>query len=185
VAQVYSETPAASAGIQVDDLILNFNGIEIEDENHLIHLVSLTELNRPVRVVVLRNGKQLPLNITLMDRDQVKGEETKRPIRRQSSGGGASFRSSGLTKRRMELGVAAQLGYRQAPQGLLVMDVPPSEDADRLQLYDVVEAVARTPVTTPAEFDAALGSQPEGAVVLRVRRMIDGSQTVRLVILER
>ena len=186
VAQVYSDTPAAEAGIQVDDLILSFKGIEIEDENHLIHLVSLTELNRPVRLIVMRNGRQLPLNITLMDRDAVRKVESRRPIQRpRSGGGGASFRTSGLSLHRIEPGVAVQLGYRQTPQGLLVMEAPDAGDPNSLQLYDVVEAVARTPVATPDEFDAELAAQPAGPVVLRVRRLQDGEEAVRLVILER
>ena len=185
VAQVYSDTPAAAAGIRVDDLILDFNGIEIEDENHLIHLVSLTELNRPVRVVVLRNGQRMPLKITLMDRDEVKGVRSNRTPPRRSGGGGASFRSSGLTLHRIDAGLAAQLGYRQTPQGLLVIEAPEAGDPDSLRLYDVVEAVARTPVATAEDFDAALAAQPAGSVLLRVRRLIDDRETVRLVILRR
>lgn len=185
VAEVYRDTPAFTAGIQVDDVILNFNGIEIEDENHLIHLVSLTELNRPIRVVVLRTGKQLPLQITLVERP-TDDSQPQRPARRsQGGGGGATFRSSGLTLHRLDVGLAAQLGYRQSPQGLLVMEAPAAGDDDRLQLYDVVDAVARTPVATPEQFDAALAAQPAGPVVLRVRRIVDGEESVRLVILPR
>jgi serine protease Do len=187
VVEVYPNYPAAAAGIQVDDLILNFNGIEIEDENHLIHRVSLTELNRPVRIIVLRNGKQLPLEITLVDRSTAESTDSPRPARSQprSSGGGAAFRSSGLSLHRIDVGIAAQLGYRESPQGLLVMEAPTGHHTDGLQLYDIVEAVARTPVMTPDEFDAALSDQPAGPVVLRVRRVVDGEEVVRLVILPR
>ncbi|MFO1092115.1 MAG: trypsin-like peptidase domain-containing protein [Planctomycetaceae bacterium] len=182
VAEVYADTPAFAAGIRVDDLILDFNGIEIEDENHLIHLVSLTELNRPVRVVVLRSGKQLSLQITLVERP-TESNESSRPARKPRGVGGSSFRSSGLSLHRIDVGLAAQLGYRQVPAGLLVMEAPTGHGIDSLQLYDVVEAVARTTVATPEAFDAALAAQPAGPVVLRVRRLVDDEETVRLVIL--
>ena len=186
VVEVYPNYPAALAGIQVDDLILNFNGIEIEDENHLIHLVSLMELNRPVRIIVQRSGRQLPLQITLVDRSSAESTEAPRPrVQPRNSGGGASFRSSGLSLHRLDLGLAAQLGYRESPQGLLVMEAPKGESADGLQLYDIVEAVARTQVATPDEFDEALSAQPAGPVVLRVRRVTDGEESVRLVVLPR
>ncbi|MBL8850867.1 MAG: trypsin-like peptidase domain-containing protein [Planctomycetaceae bacterium] len=185
VAQVYPETPAAKADIRVDDLILDFNGIAIEDENHLIHLVSLTELHRPVRIIVQRNGQQQTLSITLMDRDDVQQAEPQRPARSSGGGGGASFRSSGMTLHRLDAGIAAQLGYRAAPRGLLVMEVPSGDDPDALQLYDVIEAVGRSPVATPEEFDAALSGQPAGSVLLRVRRIIAGEEVVRLVLLPR
>jgi serine protease Do len=186
VLEVYPNYPAALAGIQVDDLILNFNGIEIEDENHLIHLVSLMELNRPVRIIVQRSGRQLPLQITLVDRSSAESTEAPRPrVQPRSSGGGASFRSSGLSLHRLDLGLAAQLGYRESSRGLLVMEAPEGESADGLQLYDVVEAVARTPVATPEEFDEALSAQPAGPIVLRVRRVTNGEEAVRLVVLPR
>jgi serine protease Do len=186
VVEVYPNYPAALAGIQVDDLILTFKGIEIEDENHLIHLVSLTELNRPVQIIVQRNGKQLPLQITLVDRSSAEATETPRPrVQPRSSGGGASFRSSGLSLHRLDLELAAQLGYRESPRGLLVMEAPAGDNADGLQLYDVVEAVARTAIASPEEFDAALSAQPAGPVVLRVRRIADGEEAVRLVVLPR
>jgi serine protease Do len=44
VLQVYEKTPAARAALQLDDVILEFNGIEVQDENHLINLVSLTPI---------------------------------------------------------------------------------------------------------------------------------------------
>jgi hypothetical protein len=53
-------------------------------------------------------------------------------------------------------------------------------------LYDVIEAVARTPVTTATEFDAALDSLSQsGPVVLRVRRVVDGQPATRLVLWHR
>ncbi len=68
VVRVYPETPAARAGLRPDDLILSFDGRDIEDENHLIHLVSLTDVNRTVRLVIIRNSRRETLNIQLTDR---------------------------------------------------------------------------------------------------------------------
>ena len=45
-------------------------------------------------------------------------------------------------------------------RGLLVVEAPESSDEDALQLYDIVEEVARRPVSTAGEFDAdALAEQ--------------------------
>ena len=48
------------------------------------------------------------------------------------------------------------------------------DDENSLQLYDVIEAVARTDVAAPDDFDAALDAQKGGPIVLRVRRVVDG-----------
>ena len=79
VVEVYADTPAAQAGLHVDDLILNFDGMEIEDENHLIHLVSLTEVNRRVRVNVIRDGRERTLFITLTERPNQTRSEAPAP----------------------------------------------------------------------------------------------------------
>ncbi len=54
--EVYGDTPAEVAGLQIDDVVLTFDGQEIEDQSHLIHLVSLTPVNKVVRMSVLRRG---------------------------------------------------------------------------------------------------------------------------------
>lgn len=183
VVEVYANTPAAAAGIKVDDLILDFNGMAIEDENHLIHLVSLTELNRPVRVIVLRNGQQLTLQITLIERPD--RERTELPAQEPAPRpAGTAFESAGLSLYRMDSGLAVQLGYAADNTGLLVMQAPDGAGAEGLALYDVIEAVGRTEVATPAEFDAAL-SDGTGPVVLRVRRQVDGETVTRLVVWKR
>ena len=71
VMEVYRNTPASRANLQQDDIVLSFNGVDIEDENHLINLVSLTDVKATVRLSVIRGGKQIMLNVLLADRDEL------------------------------------------------------------------------------------------------------------------
>lgn len=57
VSRVEEGSPASLANILVGDVIVRFNGIRIEDDDHLVNLVGLTELRREVPVVVLRDRK--------------------------------------------------------------------------------------------------------------------------------
>jgi serine protease Do len=182
VVEVYANTPAVSAGIRLNDLILEFDGISIQDENHLIHIVSLTELKRPIRMVVMRDGQQMTLQITLIERPDP--QRTQAPPAPPAGGGGARFETTGLSLLRLDDQIAAQIGLGAGKSGLLVMQAPEDSQHESLQLYDVIEAVARTSVTTPAEFDAAIETA-EGPVLLRVRRLIDGRSTTRLVLWRR
>lgn len=79
VLQVYEKTPAARAALQIDDVILEFNGIEVQDENHLINLVSLTPIGKQIRLTVLRGGKTVPIPVVLADRTELDGQAENQP----------------------------------------------------------------------------------------------------------
>jgi serine protease Do len=51
------DSPAQRAGLQVDDIIVQFNGVTIEDDMHLRGLVKLTEVGKPVDLLIYRAGK--------------------------------------------------------------------------------------------------------------------------------
>lgn len=67
VTGVLSDTPAAAAGIQAGDVILQLDGITIEDDEHLINAVKLTEIGRQVSLVVLRNREPKTLQLRLAE----------------------------------------------------------------------------------------------------------------------
>lgn len=52
---------AAAANLQVGDVVVEYNGVHIDNDSHLINLVKLTEVGRDVPVVVFRNGKIIEL----------------------------------------------------------------------------------------------------------------------------
>jgi len=78
VLRVNRDTPADRAQIRVDDVVLTYDGTEVQDENHLINMVSLTPVGRKVRVVVFREGKYVTLDITLTDRETLDRNDSER-----------------------------------------------------------------------------------------------------------
>ena len=71
VTKVYrsnTPTPAALAGVRPDDVIISFNGVPVMDENHLINMVSLAEIDSPIKIEVFRAGRRQALQIKLTDR---------------------------------------------------------------------------------------------------------------------
>lgn len=62
-------TPASRAGIRPDDIIVSFNGVEVDDENHLISLVGIATIGEPVNIKVMRRGRPVDVEVTLTDRD--------------------------------------------------------------------------------------------------------------------
>ena len=69
VDEVFPNTPASRANLRVNDVILTFDGVDVLDENHLINLVSLASIDKDVRIVILRDGTKVTLNVVLGDRD--------------------------------------------------------------------------------------------------------------------
>jgi serine protease Do len=68
VLQVTPGAPADEAGIRVDDVILEYDGSAVEDDDHLVSLVSVTDVDRTVELVVFRAGKRLPIRMRVANR---------------------------------------------------------------------------------------------------------------------
>ena len=70
VTGITPNSPAAAAKLQVDDVILEFNGVPIDNDAHLVDLVSLTEVGKAVPIVVFRDRKLVRLTVKVGDRAQ-------------------------------------------------------------------------------------------------------------------
>ena len=75
VTQVTPKSPAADAKLQVDDVIVEFDGTPIADDNHLVNLVSLTPVGKAVPIQVWRKGKPITLEVSVTERERFEGPE--------------------------------------------------------------------------------------------------------------
>lgn len=186
VSAVHERTPAAEAGLRVDDIILNFNGQDVADENDLINRVSMTPINKRVRVVVLRNGRQEIIFVTLAERPNSSQSAAPLPIELKPPFQNSALRQidgfdCGFSAVPLDADVARQIGYSPQQSGLLVQQV--DDDRGDLQLYDVIEAVGRSPVSNLAEMELAFNNfSSSRTLVLRVRRVMGDRITTQLVL---
>ena len=67
-------SPADVAGIQSDDVILEVDGAAIEDDNHLVSLVSVTPTDRTVTLIVFRDGRRMSLQMPVASREQFESQ---------------------------------------------------------------------------------------------------------------
>ncbi len=70
VSGVTAQSPAAAAGVQIGDIILQFDGQLVEDAGHLINLVATTPVGKKVPLVLFRDRKTLTLEVMLANRAQ-------------------------------------------------------------------------------------------------------------------
>jgi serine protease Do len=68
VTGITRNSPAEIARIQVGDVILEFDGTRVEDDMHLINLVSLTPVHKEVDVRLLREGRPLGLRVRVANK---------------------------------------------------------------------------------------------------------------------
>jgi putative serine protease PepD len=65
VGDVQAGSPAAVAGLQVSDVIVNFDGFDIYNPDELLQRLVLHKPGDQVALTVLRNGQQANLSLTI------------------------------------------------------------------------------------------------------------------------
>jgi len=75
VSGVTAGSPAEAAQIRVGDVILQFDGQRIEDDGHLVNLVSSTPIEKEVSVTIFREGRPLAMRVKVGDRGRFEPEK--------------------------------------------------------------------------------------------------------------
>jgi serine protease Do len=155
--------PAATAGIEAGDVIIEFNGKPINRSDDLPLLVAGTTPGTTVPMKVIREGKERTFNVRVEELDL--DTETTRQADAGQPGGdtGAGF---GITLNNVTPEMARQFEVPANTRGAIITDVDPDSPAARvLQPGDVILEVARKPVANAGEAVAALRTVPSGRAV--------------------
>jgi S1-C subfamily serine protease len=93
----------------------------------------------------------------------------------------------GLTVHPLDGELAQQLGYARQTRGLLVLKIDPqSRLSNELQVYDVLEAVGRQPVSTVDDLYKVLAEATRStSVPLHIRRKSPGGVNTHVVVWQR
>jgi serine protease Do len=171
VADVMKEGPAKAGGVQVGDVIVEFNGRAVKDSTDLPLLVARTPVGKIVKVKVLRAKAEKLLDVRVQE---LKEDE----VEVASAQGGTS--DLGVTVQNLTPELAESLGLDTSAKGVVVAGVTPGSAADDAQLRrgDVILEVNRKPVKDAAAFRAAVKSAEKAkSVLLLVKR---GDSTIFL-----
>ena len=166
--------PAAKAGIEPGDIILEFNGKPIKNRDELVATVVGTRPGTTVPVKVLRDRQERTLSLTVGELDLE--EEGNRAAATRETAGQPDEQASqgfGITLGPLTGEVARRLRAPAETQGVLVTDVEQGSPAFRQGLTrgDIITQVNRKPVRTPQEAGRALSQvQSGGTAFLLVMR---------------
>ena len=70
VSAITPGSPAAQSSIRIGDIVLEFDGISIANDSHLVTQVSLTEIGQEVPVKIFRAGKIEDISVTVGSREK-------------------------------------------------------------------------------------------------------------------
>src|SRR5690606_6884615 len=143
--------PAAKAGVEPGDVIVEINGKPVGSNDELVRLVMALKPGTTVPMKVLRDRKPLTLNITV-DELNLEAESGRAAGGREGSGADETA-GFGMSLGTLTAERARQLGVPAGTTGALVMEVDPSGSAARggVQRGDVILEVNRKRVSSAAE----------------------------------
>jgi serine protease Do len=180
-------TPAAKAGLQASDIIVEFQGAPVNNAQDLIQRVASTPVGQQVTLAFLRdaNGKldKKTVNVVLSERPPSSTREWIGPTKAapKDAGPGGNSLHLGITLAELTPQLLADR-HLTGVQGLYVKDidpnglvaelrVPPAGNAALIE-GDVINRINRTPVTSLADFQRVLSGLKAGdPIVLNVTRL--------------
>lgn len=166
------EGPALDAGVKAGDVIVSFDGVDVQDSRELVRRVADAEVGKATELVVLRDGAEETLSITLGRREQAEGESVPvkatpdEPVEKDLLG--------------MKLAVPdeemrSQLGVPEGGAGLVVADIDQASEAFEkgLRAGDLITEAGQQKVATIADFEARVAEAKEAgrkSLLLLIRR---------------
>ena len=178
VTEVQPNTPAAKAGLQSGDIILEFAGKPVSGPRELQGMVEEVKAGTAQPLTILRSGKRMTLEVVCMEQPGNFGVAQAEP---QSSTKAESsrFEKLGIQVEDLTPQIAEQLGIK-AEHGVVITDVQSGSPAEMAGLGTgmVITEANRQPVTSVDAFRKALGGKPLEKGLLLLVRTAEGSRFV-------
>ena len=156
VTNVIDGSPADEGGIKTGDVIVEYNGETIDESSRLPLLVARTDVGKNTRLIVLRDGKKIPIIVTI---DELKQEQVVAST--------SQAEKLGLAVQNVTPQIAVRLGLDRA-EGVVVRSVAPgsvAEDAG-LRRGDVILEMDRKRIKDLSDFQKAVSNIKKDEVVL-------------------
>jgi serine protease Do len=176
VAQVPAGGPAAKAGIEPGDIIVEYNGRPVPNRDELVRMVVATKPGLSVPVKVLRNKQERTIHVTVEELDlEAEQQQTRGGGRNNDRDDQADQHEStgfGLTLDNVTPNMARRLHLPSGQTGALITDVDPDGPAaGGLRQGDVILTVNGRAVSSAADAKRELDRvQPNHLAQLRVWR---------------
>jgi len=171
VATVAPESPAARAGIKTGDLILQVDGLSVDDPNAFDYRFATKPLGGTAQLEVLRDGKEIRIPVVLETAPDTRRDELV--IRSRSPFVGARVAN-------LSPALADELRVESGANGVVIVEVPEGTTAGSLgfQAGDLILSVNNERISNTHELDRVLRA---GSRVWRIT-IVRGGQEISVVL---
>ncbi len=161
VGDVTPDSPASRAGLQKGDIILDIDGKPVNSSAQLRMHISLMAPGAMANVKVLRAGAEKTFNVKLAEMPT----ETATAEKSDSSPEGSM---QGISVEDVSARTARQLGLPANASGVVVTNIDPNSAAAEsgLKRGDVIQEVNHQPVKSASDFERAIRSSKDNALLL-------------------
>lgn len=183
ISEVMPNTPAAKAGLRPGDIVTEFAGQKMTTPEQLRKAVQVHKVGSSQPLVVLRNGQEMTLTVTLEARP--KAEQAANNQKQENAEPGeietVPFDKLGVEVATLTPKIANQLGIN-ANEGLVITNVTANSPADRAGLTEglVITQADGKPVKNPEDLQTILNNKPTEKGLLLLVRSTHGSRFVVL-----
>ena len=165
------EGPSMEAGIESGDVILSFDGQDVQDTRQLVRIVGNTAVGKAVRVVVFRDGETQTLMVTLGRREEAEGAV---PAVAPATGP-VEKDLLGMTVTTMTDELREELGLDAGISGLVVREVDETAEAFEkgLRAGDVITEAGQQKLASVGDLEDRIEEAQEAgrkSLLLLVRR---------------
>jgi Do/DeqQ family serine protease len=149
VASITPDSPAAKAGLRAGDVILEVDGVAVDDPAALNYRYALKAIGSNAKLGIERNGKPLTLNVKLEAAPERQADETQITARSPFEGARVSNFTAEIAKRLRADPATAE--------GVVVVNISEGSTAQRvgLRLGDVILEVNGIRIETTADLERA------------------------------
>ncbi|HIC95195.1 TPA: PDZ domain-containing protein, partial [Candidatus Bipolaricaulota bacterium] len=162
ISDVIEGSPADKAGLKVGDLILKYEGREVESPSHLQMMVISTEPGTKVKLEIIRGKRHRIVEVKISKRSEAEiASRTER----------TSW--LGITVQTLTPDLAGKFGYNENLKGVIVVNVDPEGPAARkgIQRGDVIREMNNQEVRSIRDYKRILKeSDPKEGVLLWIQR---------------
>jgi serine protease Do len=160
ISDVKESSPAEQAGLKQGDVIVEYQGIPVEDGVALQRLVTRTSVGADVMLKVVRDGRERELTVRIGEQpDETKVAKVDRSERDHAF--------SGLAVEDLDAETAKALGLN-LKWGVVVTRVDQDSGAEKMGLLpgDVIREINRQPIKSIKDFEKASSDVKKGGNVL-------------------
>ena len=180
VSEVRSGTPAAKAGLEPGDVIVEFNGQPVASPRELQGLVEKAPIDKKQPMLIVRDGKRKKMSVVVREQPAEFGLAMNSSDATTPSEA-THFEKFGLQVEKLTKDVAEKLGLK-TDEGVVITEVKPGSLADMagLDSGNVIVGANRKPVKSVADLKEAINEKSLDEGVLLLIRTADGSRFVVL-----